>query len=300
MPPTLLPDLLRDLPLPWLAALAAVFGLVIGSFVNVVAHRLPLMLERRWAAQDAAAGTAPAPLPPTLPEHQRYNLAWPGSHCPHCKHALAWHHNLPLLSFVALRGRCAHCRASIGLHYPLVELCTALWFAGCVLHWGAGWAALCWAGFGAALIALAVIDWQTTCLPDEITQPLLWSGLMGAALGVSGTTLDDALWGAVAGYLSLWTVCRAFESITGRVGMGEGDFKLLAALGAWAGWQALLPVVLLASIAGVAAGLVMRSRGTLREGGYLPFGPFLAAAGLWVAMDGADPLLHWLGLGMLA
>lgn len=286
--------------MPWLVALAAIFGLVIGSFVNVVAHRLPLMLERRWALQDPDAADAPALAAQHASLHgrARYDLAWPRSHCPHCGHTLAWHENLPLLSFVMLRGRCAHCSAPISLHYPMVELCTALWCVVCLLHWQASWAALAWSGFGAALLALAVIDWQTTYLPDDITQPLLWSGLIGAALGVSGTPLADALWGAVAGYLSLWSVCRVFEWTTGRVGMGDGDFKLLAAIGAWAGWQALLPVVLVASVMGVVAGLAMKARGTLREGGYLPFGPFLVTAGLWVAIEGADATLSSLGLGL--
>jgi len=289
--------MLAELPMPWLATLAAAFGLVIGSFVNVVAHRLPLMLERRWALQDNEGADALVPAAPH--GHPRYNLAWPRSHCPQCGHPLAWHENLPLLSFALLRGRCAHCQAPISLQYPMVELCTALWCVTCVLNWQASWAALCWSGFGAALLALAVIDWQTTYLPDDITQPLLWSGLIAAALGVSGTPLADALWGAVAGYLSLWSVCRIFEWITGRIGMGEGDFKLLAVIGAWAGWQALLPVVLAASLMGVVVGLAMKSRGTLREGGYLPFGPFLVIAGLWVAIEGADAMLRALGLGLL-
>ena len=288
------------LSLAWLAAGAALTGLAIGSFLNVVAHRLPRMLERRWA-QECAAFATPADTPPDADSTRAstdapFNLAMPRSHCPHCGHTLAWHENIPLLSWLWQRGRCSACRAPIGWHYPVVEALTALWFVACVLHWPDARAAVLWAGFGAALITLSLIDWQTTYLPDEINQPLLWCGLMGAALAWSGTRLPDALWGAVAGYLSLWVVCRGFEWITGRIGMGEGDFKLLAAIGAWAGWQALLPVVLLASVAGVVAGLLMKSRGALREGGYLPFGPFLALAGMLVSVGMFDESMRWLGL----
>lgn len=286
-------------------ALAAVLGLLIGSFLNVVIHRLPLMLERRWAAECAEMHPATAPstlpgsglaAPATAAQAPALNLITPRSRCPACGAGIAWYHNLPLLSYALLRGRCSACAAPIGLRYPLVELLTGIGFAWVMHLHGPGWPALAWMGFVAAVLALAFIDWDTTLLPDDITLPLLWAGLLAAALGWSGLGLEDALWGAVAGYVSLWSIYWAFKLLTGKEGMGYGDFKLLAALGAWLGWQALLPVLLLASVLGAVVGIAMKHSSGLREGGYVPFGPFLAFGGLLALALGPATLLGWIGL----
>ena len=259
--------------------LAALLGLMVGSFLNVVIHRLPLMLQAQW---DASPGDA-------LPDAPRFNLAVPRSHCPHCQHALAWHENIPLLSFLRLRGRCAHCQAPIAWRYPAIELITCGLFMWAVAEHGLGFHALAWAGFAAALVALAAIDADTRLLPDAITQPLVWAGLIAASLGLTGIGLNDALWGAAAGYLFLWTVYWLFKAVTGKEGMGQGDFKLLAALGAWLGWPALLSLILIASFSGVIGGLWLKFRGQLDDNGQLAFGPFLVLAGLWVMAFGPLP-----------
>jgi leader peptidase (prepilin peptidase)/N-methyltransferase len=215
-----------------------------------------------------------------------YNLARPRSHCPACGHALAWHDNIPLISFALLRGRCRACGSPIGWRYPTVELVTAVLFAACAWRWGLGASALVWGAFAATLLALACIDADTQLLPDALTLPLLWGGLISAAAGWSQTALADALWGAVAGYTLLWLVQQGFGLVTGKQGIGQGDFKLLAALGAWLGWQALLPLLLLASLSGAVVGLGLRWSGRLGAGQPLAFGPYLAMAGaalMWLA-----------------
>lgn len=275
------------------AALFGVLGLAIGSFLNVVIHRLPRMLERRWAADCAALSDMPGATPAPAPA-QPFNLARPRSHCPSCGHAIAWQHNIPLLSFVLLKGRCAHCQARIGWRYPAVEALTGLLFAACAWQWGMTLQAMLWAGFAAALVALAAIDWDTTLLPDDITMPLLWAGILAATAGLTSVGLQDAVWGAAAGYLVLWTVFWGFKALTGKDGMGYGDFKLLGALGAWLGWQALPAVLLLASVTGAVVGIAMKSAGRLRDGGVVPFGPFLALGGLTALLIGPQRLLSWL------
>lgn len=272
-------------------ALAVLLGLLIGSFLNVVVHRLPQIMEQQWDTecaqhQAARAGTAYEPALPTL------TLSRPSSRCPHCGHGVRWFENIPLISWLVLRARCAGCAHPISIRYPLVELSTAALFAWCIYHWGwspTGWA---WCGFSAALLALALIDWDTTYLPDSINLPLLWAGLLVAALGWSSISLSDAFWGAAAGYLSLWSVYWAFKLATGKEGMGYGDFKLFAALGAWFGWQALVPIILLSSIIGVIVGIAMKFSSGLREGGYIPFGPFLAGAGFVTMFWGHDTIMR--------
>jgi leader peptidase (prepilin peptidase) / N-methyltransferase len=267
-------------------SLIGLFGLIVGSFLNVVIHRLPRMLEAQWAAEAREhAGQVPdAPVP--------YNLALPASHCPHCHTPLRWTENIPVLSYLWLRGRCHTCQVPIAWRYPAVELMTCALFIWSVSTHGLSASALAWAGFASALIVLAAIDADTTLLPDAITQPLVWSGLLAAHGQLSGQNLSTALWGAVAGYLFLWSVYWLFKLVTGKEGMGHGDFKLLAALGAWLGWPALVSLVLIASVSGVAGGLLMRARGQLSEDGYIPFGPFLAFAGLWVMTCGPLPGLQ--------
>lgn len=263
-------------------AFAALLGLVVGSFLNVVIHRLPRMLERRWAEEATRQTGGPQSPGPV------YDLARPRSACPQCGHRLAAWELLPVLGWLLLRGRCRACRVRIPARYPLVELATGALFGWAAWRWGLTPAAAAWAGFGATLLALAAIDWDTTLLPDDLTLPLLWAGLIVSALGWSGTALAEAVWGAAAAYAGLWCVHQAFLRLTGREGMGYGDFKLFAAMGAWLGWQALIPVILLASITGAGVGITMKFTGSLREGGYLPFGPFLALGGL-AAMAGGVP-----------
>lgn len=272
------------------AVLAGVFGLLVGSFLNVVIYRLPKILERQWADECAE-------LAGKEPEHaEPFNLVVPRSRCRQCGHVIRWYENIPVLSWLALRGKCSSCGTRIGLRYPLVELATAALFAWCVWSWGATPTGLAWCGFCAAVLALALIDWDTTLLPDVITLPLLWAGLILAALHWTPVPLTQALWGAVVGYMSLWTVTQAFKLATGRVGMGNGDFKLFAALGAWFGWQALVPIVLMASVIGAIIGIALKFASQLREGGYVPFGPFLAGAGLTALLFGPSAILQVLGL----
>ena len=270
-------------------ALLGLIGLLIGSFLNVVVYRLPRMLEAQWRqdSEDTSKDISPEAVP--------FNLSVPRSHCPHCQHNIAWHQNIPVLSYVWLRGQCAACRAPIAMRYPLVELATGALFAACTWHWGLNASGLAWCGFSAALLVLALIDWDTTLLPDDITLPLLWAGLIASAWQLTGTDLHSALWGAVAGYLLLWSVYWLFKLVTGKEGMGYGDFKLLAALGAWLGWQALIPLILMASILGAVVGIAMKLSTGLRPGGYVPFGPFLAIAGMTSLAFGPTSMLAWLG-----
>lgn len=276
-------------------ALLGLLGLLVGSFLNVVIHRLPKMMERQWARECAEMQAPDGADAPATPE-TRYNLMVPRSACPHCGHAIRWFENIPVLSYAALRGRCSACKAPISARYPGVELFTGLLFAWCGWQWGASVQALLWCGFAAAIVALAAIDWDTTLLPDDITLPLLWAGLCGSALAWTGVPLRDAVWGAVGGYLSLWLVYWAFKLLTGKDGMGYGDFKLFAALGAWFGWQALVPIILMSSVIGAVVGIAIKLFGQLREGGYVPFGPFLALAGLTAMIFGPGAILAVLGL----
>jgi leader peptidase (prepilin peptidase)/N-methyltransferase len=273
------------------AALLGLLGLLIGSFLNVVIYRLPVMLEAQWKAECAEMQGQPA-VEPTKP----FNLMVPRSRCQACGHRLAWFENIPVLSYLMLRGRCSQCKTPFSIRYPLIELANAALFAYAGWRWGATVHGFMWAGFAAALLTLAMIDWDTTLLPDSITLPLLWVGLMGAALKLTGPTLPDAFWGAVGGYMSLWLVYWGFKLATGKEGMGFGDFKLFAALGAWFGWQALVPIILMASVIGAVIGIAMKFSSGLREGGYIPFGPFLAGAGLTAMVAGPGAILSSIGL----
>lgn len=270
--------------------LIGIFGMLVGSFLNVVIYRLPKMLEKQWAAECASLSGK------ELPTAEPFNLMVPRSRCPQCNHQIRWYENMPVISFLLLRGRCSSCGASIGWRYPLIELACGLAFAGCAWRWGLTPSTAMWCGFCATVLALAAIDWDTTLLPDDLTLPLVWGGLCSAALSWSGTALPDALWGAVAGYLSLWLVYWSFKLATGKEGMGYGDFKLYAALGAWFGWQALIPIILMASIIGAIIGIGMKLSSGLREGGYVPFGPFLALAGLTALVVTPTEMMNWIGL----
>ncbi|MBM3362577.1 MAG: prepilin peptidase [Betaproteobacteria bacterium] len=258
---------------------AALLGLLLGSFGQVVVHRLPRMMERQWAreARDWLAEVEASAPPPQ--DSAPYNLARPGSHCPACGHQLPWYEMIPVLSYLFLRGRCSACGQAIGWRSPLLELAVAGLCVACVWRWGLQVQALAWAGVGFVLLILACIDWDTQLLPDSLTLPLIWSGLIATAVGWTGLDLQASLWGAVVGYLLLWGVHQMFLAVTGRQGMGQGDFKLLAALGAWLGWPALLPLVLIASVSGLVLGVLLRVSGRLQPGEPLPFGPALAVAG---------------------
>ena len=283
--------LAEDIGPEFVALLAGILGLLIGSFLNVVIYRVPKMMERQWAAECAQMSSAPAPPP------EKFNLLTPRSRCSGCGHLIRWYENIPVLSYVFLRGKCSACSAPYGIRYPLVEAVTGALFFFCAWHWGWTLTTLVWCGFSATLLALAVIDWDTTLLPDDMTLPLLWAGLIAAALQWNPLVdLPSALWGAVAGYLSLWSVYWAFKLATGKEGMGYGDFKLFAALGAWFGWTALVPMILMASVIGAVVGIAMKFSSGLREGGYVPFGPFLAGAGFTAMIFGPQSILRFIGL----
>lgn len=270
--------------------IAGIFGLLLGSFLNVVIYRLPKMMEQQWQAECAEMTGQPVVDTPV------FNLVLPRSQCRDCGHAIRWFENIPVASYVVLRGRCSACKTRISPRYPAVEIVTAGLFAYCAGRWGISATALAWAGFAATLVALTLIDWDTTLLPDDMTLPLLWAGLIASTLSWTDVPLPTALWGAVAGYMSLWLVYQAFKLFTGKEGMGYGDFKLFAALGAWFGWQALVPIILMASVIGAVIGIAMKLRSSLREGGYIPFGPFLALAGLTAMVFGPTAILRTVGL----
>jgi leader peptidase (prepilin peptidase)/N-methyltransferase len=272
--------------LPWVAL---ALGLCIGSFLNVVIHRLPKMMEREWREQCAElAGKPAAPA-----AEGRYNLLVPRSACPACSHRITALQNIPILSWLALRGKCAACGARIAARYPLVELAAGLIGAYAAWRYGPTLAALAAAAFGWALLSLALIDLDTQLLPDDITLPLLWAGLL-VNFGGTLVPLGTAVIGAVAGYLALWLVYWAFKLATGKEGMGHGDFKLLAAIGAWLGWQKLPLVILLASVVGAAVGIALMVFARHAREKPIPFGPYLAAAGLIALFWGEHITRRWL------
>jgi leader peptidase (prepilin peptidase)/N-methyltransferase len=254
------------------------FGLIVGSFLNVVIVRLPKMLEREWVQQCAElSAKMPEPLPPSelLPP---YNLVTPRSACVQCGHKIAAMENIPLISYALLRGRCSNCKTSISLRYPAVELLTAVVSGYVAWHFGYGFAAFAALPFTWAMIVLAFIDIDMQLLPDDITMPLLWSGLL-LNLADTFTDIRSAVLGVVAGYIALWSMYWIFKLVTKREGMGYGDFKLLAAIGAWLGWQMLPLVILVSSMAGsiVGAGLIAIAKRKRYEP--IPFGPYLAGSG---------------------
>ena len=262
--------------------LAAGFGLLLGSFLNVVILRLPRRLEWQWQRDSREM----------LGEPETYDPPPPGivierSHCPHCKHQLSWFENIPVFSYLALRGKCRHCGTKISMQYPAVELLTMLLMVACVWRFGFGWQ-----GFGAMvftgfLITLSGIDLRTQLLPDQLTLPLMWLGLIAASDSLY-FPVKPALLGAVAGYLSLWIVWWLFKQLTGKEGMGHGDFKLLAAIGAWVGLKGVLPTVLLSSLVGAIIGSIWLAAKGRDKATPIPFGPYLAIAGWIVFFWGED------------
>jgi leader peptidase (prepilin peptidase)/N-methyltransferase len=262
-----------------LVVFAGILGLVVGSFLNVVIHRLPKMMERDWQMQCADLRNEPAPDLPSI------NLFKPRSHCPHCGHVIRAWENVPVVSWLALRGKCSACKAPISLRYPAVEVFTGVVSAVVAWKYGPtlqtlGALALCW-----GLISAAFIDADTQLLPDDITLPLLWLGLL-LNLNAVYVPLSDAVIGAMAGYLVLWSIYWVFKLLTGKEGMGYGDFKLLAALGAWLGWQMLPAIVLLSSVVGAVIGIAMMVFARHGRDKPMPFGPYLAGAGVLALLVG--------------
>ncbi len=265
-------DLLQTMPAAFIG-LCTVLGLLVGSFLNVVIHRLPKMLELGWQQQCAELRGE------TLPSQERYNLLVPRSACPHCHHAISAMENIPVLSYLLLRGRCRGCGAAISLRYPVIEAVSGILCGYAAWHFGFGIASagailLIW-----ALLALTAIDFDTQLLPDNITLPLIWAGLIFNLYGTYAT-LHDALLGAIFGYLSLWIVYWLFKLATGKEGMGYGDFKLLAALGAWMGWQMLPLIIVLSSLVGAVVGITLIVAVKRGRDIPIPFGPYLAGGGL--------------------
>ncbi|MFP5384134.1 MAG: prepilin peptidase [Gammaproteobacteria bacterium] len=260
-------------------------GLCVGSFLNVVIHRLPRMMEARWRDDCFLLDHPDGP----LPERPVYNLAVPRSACPNCGHLIRWYENIPVVSWIVLRGRCSNCRTAISRRYPLVELATGLLTVLVVHFLGTDWYTIAALLLTWSLVALTMIDYDTQLLPDDITLPLLWLGLL-VSLADGGVTPTDAIIGAAAGYLTLWSVYQGFLLLTGKEGMGFGDFKLLAALGAWLGWQKLALVVVLSSAVGAALGIALILLLGRDRAQPMPFGPFLAIAGFLAFLCG-DALL---------
>jgi leader peptidase (prepilin peptidase)/N-methyltransferase len=280
---------------------ATVVGLMVGSFLNVVIYRLPRMMQRDWNDQaamvleDAKLEDCAQSLRKQSDSPARYNLVAPRSNCPKCGHAIGALENIPIVSYLVLGGRCAACKTPISVRYPVIEALSAVLSGYIAWHFGFGLAALAAMVFAWSLIALTVIDIDTQLLPDSITLPLIWIGLL-ANMSATFAPLDAAVLGAIAGYLSLWSVYWMFKLATGKEGMGFGDFKLLAALGAWLGWKLIPLVILLSSFVGAAVGImliVFRRHGRSTP---IPFGPYLAAAGLIAILWGADINAMYLGL----
>ena len=276
---------------PGLSIALGVLGLVVGSFLNVVIHRLPKMMERQWK-RECAEFVGEEPHGEELHEGEPYSLAFPGSHCPSCGAEITALQNIPVLSYLALRGRCAHCGVAISARYPLVELLTAAIWILCGLSFGVSNALAAAMLLTGVLIALTAIDLDHQLLPDSLTLPLLWVGLL-INIDATFVNLESAVLGAVVGYLCLWSVYWLFKIITGKEGMGYGDLKLLAALGAWFGLSALPTIVLLSSLVGAVIGIALIVTGRQSRETPMPFGPFLAGAGL-IHLFYPDVLIGWI------
>ena len=271
------------------AATAGLFGLIVGSFLNVVIHRLPKIMEMDWQCQCAELRGEEVPVTELL------TLSTPRSRCPHCGHRITALENIPIISWLILRGKCSGCSEPISIRYPIVEAVTGLLTAFAAWHFGFGWAAAGAILFIWAMVALTGIDFDTQLLPDSITLPLIWLGLLFNLTGTY-TSLSSAVIGAVAGYLSLWSVYWGFKLATGKEGMGFGDFKLLAAIGAWLGWQMLPLTILLSSFVGAVVGVALIVLAKRGRNVPIPFGPYLAAAGLLALFWGKPLNQTYLGL----
>ena len=271
--------------------LALILGLLVGSFLNVVIYRVPEGLNRNWKLQAKQM----LDLPLEQGEGERFNILMPPSHCPSCKAAIKPWQNIPILSYVLLKGQCKHCHAAISLRYPLVELLTGLVFAVCAWKFGATWTAVAAMVFSAYFIAMIFIDADTQLLPDQLTLPLMWGGivfhlaayLLQADWGI--TNLVDSLLGAIVGYMSLWSIFQLFKLVTGKEGMGYGDFKLLAALGAWLGISVLPIIIIMSAVVGLIFALIMK----VAKNQPMPFGPYLAISG-WIVLVFSQPISQFI------
>lgn len=272
---------LETSPLVW-SAIALLLGLLVGSFLNVVIYRLPVMMQREWETQCAELSRQPAP------PQEPFNLSTPRSRCPHCQHAITALENIPILSYLFLGGKCRGCGAAISVRYPLIEALTGILSGIVAWHFGFSWPCLGALLLTWSLISLTFIDLDHQLLPDKITLPLLWLGIIFNLFG-QFTDLTSSVVGAIAGYLVLWSIYHLFRLITGKEGMGYGDFKLLAALGAWLGWQYLPMIVLLSSLVGAVVGISLMLFRNHQRNIPIPFGPYLAAAG-WIALIGGVSL----------
>ncbi|WP_263142131.1 A24 family peptidase [Pseudomonas sp. RIT-PI-AD] len=275
-------DFLASTPLAFVFVMLLI-GLLVGSFLNVAVYRLPLMMQADWKRQAHEFLELPAPA-----RGETFNLILPNSSCPHCGHEIRPWENIPIFSWLALRGRCSACKARISTRYPLVELACGLLSAYVAWHFGFGWEAGAMLVLTWGLLAMSLIDADHQLLPDALVLPLLWLGLIVNHYELFAS-LDDALWGAVAGYLSLWSVYWVFRLVTGKEGMGYGDFKLLAMLGAWGGWQLLPLTILLSSLVGAVIGTLLLRRRDAGTSTPIPFGPYLAIAG-WIALLWGDQI----------
>ncbi|HEV7606888.1 MAG TPA: A24 family peptidase [Steroidobacteraceae bacterium] len=282
--------------------LTALLGLLVGSFLNVVIYRVPIMMDNELRAECAALGQSADATESTAAATPKFNLFVPPSACPACKSPITAMQNIPVVSWLTLGRKCANCKAPISARYPAVELATATLSGFIAWHFGFGAAALAALFFTWILIALTMIDFDTQFLPDQLTYPLLWLGLIVSlwhpvwAVGAAPILPDDSIIGATAGYLSLWSVYWAFKLITGKEGMGYGDFKLFAALGAWLGWRMLLPVILFASAVGAIFGIAMMIRQSKGKETQIAFGPFLAVAGWLTMIFGNAVIERYLGM----
>ena len=282
---------IMEIDSPIVICLALVLGLLVGSFLNVVIYRVPEGLNRNWKIQAKQV----LDIPLEQGEGERFNILMPPSHCPSCKTAIKPWQNIPILSYVLLKGQCKHCHIAISLRYPLVELLTGLVFAICAWKFGATWTALATMVFSAYLIAMIFIDVDTQLLPDQLTLPLMWGGivfhlaayLLQADWGI--TTLVDSLLGAIVGYLSLWSIFQLFKLVTGKEGMGYGDFKLLAALGAWLGIGVLPIIIIMSALVGLIFAIIMK----VAKNQPMPFGPYLAISG-WLVLIFNQPIAQFI------
>ncbi|WP_292957108.1 MULTISPECIES: A24 family peptidase [unclassified Neptuniibacter] len=264
----------------WAVACAFILSLCVGSFLNVVIHRLPIMMEKEWLAEHQDENDTP---------QETYNLSSPDSTCPQCGHKIRWYENIPVLSYLYLKAKCSSCGLHIPFRYPAIELLTAITGASVVYIYGLNEVSLGLTLLSWALICLIFIDIDHQLLPDRITLPLLWAGLFANSFGLF-TSLESAVYGAIAGYLSLWSVYWAFKLLTGKEGMGYGDFKLLAALGAWAGLSQIPLIILLSSVVGAVLGILMIVTKKQEQQTPIPFGPYLAIAG-WIAIIWGDNIM---------
>lgn len=277
-----------------------VIGLLVGSFLNVVIHRLPIIMQREFTVAAKEHMEIDLTEEEMGWEKERFNLVVPRSRCPKCGHQITAMENIPVISYLFLKGKCSECNAKISVRYPVIEFITAVLSVLVAVHFGVTWMTLAGLFLTWSLIALTVIDFDTQLLPDVITQPLIWVGILLSLCGAFQVDITSSIYGAVFGYLSLWSVYHGFKILTGKEGMGYGDFKLLAALGAWMGWEMLPVIILFSSLVGAVVGITMVIALGRDKNIPIPFGPYLAAAGFVAFLWGDKILAYYLGTGQFA